>query len=140
MTGKTKSIHPIDTIVGRNIRIIRGMRGLSQTDLGKAIGVTFQQIQKVEKGSNRISASRMHMAAQFLKCSIADFYKGADELQVEPVGNQFSTEAVKAAIAYDAITDQKQRSAVLALMRSIAGTVVGTVEIGKTQDEALPRH
>ena len=58
---------PIDQHVGRRVRMRRKMLGVSQTKLGNAIGVTFQQLQKYEKGSNRIGASRLTQIANVLK-------------------------------------------------------------------------
>lgn len=62
----------IDTQVGANIRIHRIAKKLSQTDLARAIGVTFQQVQKYEKGSNRVAPSRLHAIASLLAVSIID--------------------------------------------------------------------
>ena len=68
---------PVDALVGRNIRICRLQRGLTQTELGDHLGVTFQQIQKYEKGSNRISASRLQHTARVLEVSPGYFFEGA---------------------------------------------------------------
>ena len=54
-----KSPDPVDVEVGRRIRVQRMARGMSQTELGKRIGVTFQQVQKYEKGANRVGAGRL---------------------------------------------------------------------------------
>ena len=54
-----KRIEPVDKLVGQNIRIFRMAKGISQTELGNAVGVTFQQIQKYEKGANRVGSSRL---------------------------------------------------------------------------------
>ena len=72
-----KRIEPVDKLVGQNIRIFRTAKGISQTELGNSVGVTFQQIQKYEKGANRISASRLKQAAQVLETSIDFFLEGA---------------------------------------------------------------
>lgn len=71
----TEKSHPVDRIVGRNVRIMRGLRGLSQTALGDRVGVTFQQIQKYEKGSNRISASRLFEIAKVLDTDVKWFFE-----------------------------------------------------------------
>lgn len=71
-----KSPDPIDVEVGRRIRIERTSRGISQTDLGKKIGVTFQQVQKYEKGLNRVGASRLTMIANVLGVPVATFFGG----------------------------------------------------------------
>ncbi len=67
----------IDVYVGARLRMRRMMLGMSQGKLGQLLGVTFQQIQKYEKGTNRISASRLKQAAQVLDTSIDFFLEGA---------------------------------------------------------------
>jgi transcriptional regulator with XRE-family HTH domain len=67
----------IDVYVGARLRMRRLMLGMSQGRLGKLLGVTFQQIQKYEKGSNRISAGRLRQAAHVLETSIDFFLEGA---------------------------------------------------------------
>ncbi len=58
---------PTDVYVGKRIRMRRMMAGLSQGDLGNALGITFQQVQKYENGANRVTASKLQAAANFLK-------------------------------------------------------------------------
>ena len=62
-----KSVNPIDRHIGARIRMQRMVRGVSQTDLGNAVGVSFQQSQKYENGTNRVSASRLHQIADALE-------------------------------------------------------------------------
>ena len=68
----------IDALVGRNIRIHRIDKGLTQTDLGKRIGVTFQQVQKYEQGTNRVGGGRLYKIAGVLRLPISAFFEGAD--------------------------------------------------------------
>jgi transcriptional regulator with XRE-family HTH domain len=68
--------HDIDRHVGQRIRARRHMMGLTQVDLGKALGVKFQQIQKYETGANRVSASKMFRVAETLRCDMLWFYIG----------------------------------------------------------------
>jgi transcriptional regulator with XRE-family HTH domain len=65
----TKSPSPTDRHVGARVRMRRMMLGMSQTNLGEAVGLTFQQIQKYEKGTNRIGASRLQHIAHTLQVS-----------------------------------------------------------------------
>lgn len=65
---------PVDRFVGARLRAERLLMGLSQTDLGEAIGVSFQQVQKYERGVNRISASTLLRAARTLKVPVTDFF------------------------------------------------------------------
>lgn len=135
-----KQPDPIDVKVGQNIRSMRMVRGMSQEKLGEGLGITFQQVQKYEKGTNRVSASKLQAIAGILGTEVSFLFGGTNPSGLVNDTPQFSTEAVKAAIAFDAIADDKQRAAILALMRSLAGTVVGTVQIGKAAGTALPHH
>ena len=74
---KTKVPNSIDIHVGSRLRMRRMMLGMSQEKLGEAFGLTFQQVQKYEKGTNRISASRLQQAAQILDVSVPFFFEGA---------------------------------------------------------------
>src|ERR1700692_4808905 len=67
---------PVDVMVGRNIRLQRFATGISQEELGRRIGVTFQQVQKYEKGTNRIGASRLTQIAQALGVSVPLLFEG----------------------------------------------------------------
>ena len=73
----TKSPNPVDRHVGSRVRMRRMLVGMSQEKLGEALGITFQQIQKYEKGTNRIGASRLHQIARVLNVPIEFFYEGA---------------------------------------------------------------
>ena len=72
----TKNIHPVDLHVAGVVRSKRRALKLSQAELAKGLGLTFQQIQKYETGANRISASKLHQIAMFLKMPVAGFYAG----------------------------------------------------------------
>ena len=73
--------HPVDRHVGRRVCEKRIGLGYNQSDLGRALGLTFQQIQKYEKGANRISASKLWDIARFFKVDIGYFFEG---LAVQP--------------------------------------------------------
>jgi transcriptional regulator with XRE-family HTH domain len=68
--------HPTDVHVGQRLRFRRSMLGLTQAQLAAKVGLTFQAIQKYERGENRISASRLHQFAGILGVPIADFFEG----------------------------------------------------------------
>jgi len=73
--------HPVDVHVGKRLRLKRTIMGLSQEAIGKAIGVTFQQIQKYERGINRMGASRLYEFAKSLSVPVSYFFEGyGDEL------------------------------------------------------------
>lgn len=73
---KKKSPHPIDVHVGSRLRLRRLLVGMSQDKLGEALGLTFQQIQKYEKGMNRIGASRLFEISKILTVPVQFFYDG----------------------------------------------------------------
>lgn len=70
---------PIDAHVGKALRTLRHTAGVTQQSLAEAMGITFQQVQKYESGKNRISASRLKMAADALGVSVGDFFRGLDD-------------------------------------------------------------
>jgi transcriptional regulator with XRE-family HTH domain len=75
-----KSANPTDTHVGKRVRMRRMMLGMSQTKLGEAVGLTFQQIQKYEKGANRIGAGRLQHIAHILHVQIPFFFEGLPQV------------------------------------------------------------
>src|SRR6202046_816345 len=72
-----KAPNPTDKHVGSRVRMRRMMLGMSQEKLGDALGLTFQQVQKYEKGTNRIGASRLQQIPQILQVPVAFFFEGA---------------------------------------------------------------
>src|SRR5882724_11543014 len=78
--------NPIDKHVGSRVRMRRMMLGMSQEKLGDAIGLTFQQVQKYEKGTNRIGASRLQQISLILQVQVAFFFEGAPPPPGSPVG------------------------------------------------------
>ena len=75
---------PVDVEVGHRIRIERLARGLSQTALANQLGVTFQQVQKYEKGVNRVGAGRLTKIAEVLGVPVGAFFSGKEMLESEP--------------------------------------------------------
>jgi transcriptional regulator with XRE-family HTH domain len=71
-----KQASEIDQLVGQRVRLFRSQRGYSQEALGKKINITFQQIQKYEKGTNRISVGKLYEIAEALEIDIRDFFDG----------------------------------------------------------------
>src|SRR5438105_15301291 len=76
-----KAPNPIDKHVGSRVRMRRMMLSMSQEKLGNALGLTFQQVQKYEKGTNRIGASRLQQISNILQVPVAFFFEGAPNLQ-----------------------------------------------------------
>lgn len=77
MIENKKKPNPIDIHVGSRIRLRRTMLGMSQEKLGEALGITFQQIQKYEKGTNRVGASRLQNISTILNVPVAFFFEDA---------------------------------------------------------------
>ena len=84
----TKKPNPIDVHVGGRIRMRRNMLGMSQEKLGDALSLTFQQVQKYEKGTNRIGASRLQQISSILQVPVAFFFEGAPA--DAPPGDEFA--------------------------------------------------
>ncbi|MDI5929007.1 helix-turn-helix transcriptional regulator [Rhizobium leguminosarum] len=79
MQAEVPAAHPVDRHIGQQIRIRRIQSDLSQSDLAKGIGVSFQQVQKYERGKNRVSASMLYELARCLKVPVAIFFEGLPE-------------------------------------------------------------
>ena len=84
--AKTKGPNPIDIHVGSRMRMRRMALGMSQEKLAKALGLTFQQVQKYEKGANRMGSSRLQQAADVLGVAAAFFFEGAGGGPYQPDG------------------------------------------------------
>lgn len=118
---------PVDVQVGKNIRIFRTAKGYSQTQLGKALGVTFQQVQKYEKGLNRVGSSRLAKLSKILGVPINRLF--ADGLE-SGNGMETSSEivtdllikpyAIRMLRALANIPDQKTRRSLVILTETIA--------------------
>jgi transcriptional regulator with XRE-family HTH domain len=123
-----KRPNPTDVYVGSRVRMRRKMLGLSQEKLGEKLGITFQQIQKYEKGTNRVGASRLQAMATALEVPVSYFFPDAvasqgDGLQEE--GATFmmdflsTTEGLELSRAFVRIRDAKVRRKVLELVRAL---------------------
>lgn len=120
-------MNKIDVLVGKRIRARRHAMGISQTELGDAIGVKFQQIQKYETGANRVSASRLWAVAEKLSVDVVYFFEGIQrsgentEVADEPIDKMeflSDRDAIEMMELYRKLPTS-QRSAVLAFMRSM---------------------
>jgi transcriptional regulator with XRE-family HTH domain len=82
--------NPIDIHVGSRVRLRRNMLGLSQEKLGEAIGLTFQQVQKYERGANRIGASRLHDLSRVLDVPVSFFFDDMDPVRAPAIPAGFA--------------------------------------------------
>ncbi|MBO0752747.1 MAG: helix-turn-helix transcriptional regulator [Bradyrhizobiaceae bacterium] len=119
--------HPIDVIVGKRIRLRRLQLSLSQTDLGQKLGVAFQQVQKYEKGTNRVSCSRLYEISKILDVPVTFFFNASGEAGVTPevaVAEQFDVAEVKDGFrlmtAFQQIQSTAVRKNVIALVETVA--------------------
>ena len=126
MAKSVKSPDATDAGVGEKIRSQRLVRRLSQTDLGKKVGITFQQIQKYEKGVNRVGAGRLQRIAEVLDVPVSFFFEGAsghgpeaDNIN-EGLGFLESAAAVRVVRAFAEIKDQQIRRAIVTLLEELA--------------------
>ena len=111
--------HPVDVHVGKRVRHRRWMVGMTQQQLGEAVGIKFQQIQKYETGMNRISASRLWDIAAALDVPISFFFEGLDgaetltasaEAEARPQGDLLADkEALELVRSYYAIPEAQRR-------------------------------
>lgn len=99
-----KKLTVSDAIVSANIRRIRVARGISQEAMGAALGVTFQQFHKYEKGANRVSAGKLVLIARTLKCDVAELFDGCEAGASEPLPGQ-SPKAAKVAAICDRLPE-----------------------------------
>jgi len=87
---KTDKPNPIDVHVGSRIRLRRNMLALSQEKLGDAIGLTFQQVQKYERGANRVGASRLHELSRVLDVPVSFFFDDMDPVRAPAIPGGFA--------------------------------------------------
>ena len=127
--------HPLDTHVGQKLRHRRLMLGLTQEKLGGVLGLTFQQVQKYERGQNRVSASRLYEIAHALRVPVAYFFEDAPSMlsvpglsdqkqepleDAAPANDYNSRETAELLRAYFRIEDSKKRKRVLDLIRAMS--------------------
>jgi transcriptional regulator with XRE-family HTH domain len=87
---KSEKPNPVDVQVGSRVRLRRNMLGLSQEKLGEAIGLTFQQVQKYERGANRIGASRLHELSRVLDVPVSFFFDDMDPVRAPAIPGGFA--------------------------------------------------
>jgi len=143
----TDQPNPIDVQVGARVRLRRNMLGLSQEKLGEAIGLTFQQVQKYERGANRIGASRLYELSRVLDVPVSFFFDDMDPVRApaipggfaEPAAAVFESdplrkqETAELVEAYFAIEDGAKRRRLFELAKTLA------TDEGRPAERASPR-
>ena len=123
--GRGDGPHPVDRHVGLRIRMRRKEIGASQERLAEALGITFQQVQKYERGANRVSASKLWEIARALDASVGYFYEGLsqDDAGVADPGAQdflLSSEGLELMAAFPRIQQPALRRKLVDLVRAVA--------------------
>ncbi|MBB2751271.1 UNVERIFIED_ORG: transcriptional regulator with XRE-family HTH domain [Rhizobium aethiopicum] len=131
MIENKKKPNPIDIHVGSRIRLRRTMLGMSQEKLGESLGITFQQIQKYEKGTNRVGASRLQNISNILNVPVSFFFEDAPGEHsgggmAEASSSNYvvdflsSSEGLQLNRAFVKISDPKVRRKVVELVKALA--------------------
>ena len=124
--GRADGPHPVDLHVGVRIRMRRKEMGVSQERLADALGITFQQVQKYERGANRVSASKLWEIATALTTPVAYFYDGLGDRQAataeRDAAQEFilSTEGIALMTAFPRIVEPAIRQKLVELIRVVA--------------------
>lgn len=128
--AKKKQPNPIDIHVGSRIRLRRTMIGMSQEKLGESLGITFQQVQKYEKGTNRVGASRLQNISAILNVPVSYFFEDAPgndaQAGLEENSTSYvvsflsSTEGLQLNRAFVKIADPKVRRRIIDLVKELA--------------------
>ena len=127
----TKAPNPVDKYVGSRVRMRRIMLGMSQEKLGEALGLTFQQVQKYEKGTNRVGASRIQQISEILQVPVSFLFEGGpsgtagagfDEAASPAYVSDFlaTSEGLALTRAFTRITDARLRRSIVELVEQIA--------------------
>jgi len=140
-----KSPNAIDIHVGSRIRLRRTMIRMTQEQLADGLGITFQQVQKYEKGANRVGASRLQHISEILNVPIAFFFEAgpsaiidqADEAAKSLAELMSSKESIALATAFHSIEDDRVRQSVLNLVRSLGAPPPASKEIVNTDHPSV---
>jgi transcriptional regulator with XRE-family HTH domain len=128
----TKAPNPVDRYVGSRVRMRRIMLGMSQEKLGEALGLTFQQVQKYEKGTNRVGASRIQQIAEILQVPVSFLFEGGPSGMANAEGSTeapspsyvsdflATSEGLALTRAFTRIGDAKLRRSIVELVEQIA--------------------
>lgn len=130
---------PVDIHVGARVRLRRTLLGMSQEKLGKALGLTFQQVQKYERGANRIGSSRLFQLSRILDVPVSFFFdemvtettKKADGMaesnkQVFEVDKLSRRETLELVRAYYKITDPSVRKKIFEMVKAVGNSAIGS--------------
>ena len=129
--NKPKLTTDADRVIGGRIAALRSAQGVSQTVLGQALGVSFQQVQKYEKGRNRIGVGRLQAIADVLNVSVETFFAGQPGSQGNgAVATTFfdDPQVMELVMAFTGITDVTTRASVLSIVKAAASLRQGPID------------
>lgn len=116
MLGDRGDSAEVRGVIGSNLRSLRQVRGVTQEALGVELGLTFQQVQKYERGSNRISAERLYLLARILDCPVGAFFRGLpgyslsdDDLAGRPEGDRTGVEVLNLVRLWPHVPEAERR-------------------------------
>ncbi len=115
--------HPVDVHVGKKLKHLRVLRGMTQTDVANGLEISFQQVQKYELGRNRISASKLFEISRILDVSPAYFFEGLEDVTAEDE-NVMDEETARIASVLNRITDERVRAQIRSFIDVVAGESV----------------
>ncbi|WP_397420629.1 helix-turn-helix domain-containing protein [Phenylobacterium sp.] len=124
--GRVDGPHPVDSHVGLRIRMRRKEMGVSQERLAESLGITFQQVQKYERGANRVSASKLWEIATALRTPVSYFYDGLSDRESAAAQRDaaqdflLSTEGIELMAAFPRITEASVRRKIVELICVVA--------------------
>ena len=145
---KSEKPNPVDVHVGSRVRLRRTLLGMSQEKLGDALGLTFQQVQKYERGANRVGASRLYDLSRVLDVPVAYFFEefgnalpsqsgngevAGDPYQANPMMKRETLELVR---AYLRISDPQIKRRVFELTKALASAYPGEAETSEPAPDA----
>jgi len=111
--------HPVDVAVGNRVRELRTRAGMSQTDLGVKLGVSFQQVQKYEKGVNRMGASRLIQICDALEVPITELFDGISSVSEARDRDLVDPETMRIARDIQQVDDDRMKGAIRQLIRAM---------------------
>lgn len=112
--------HPVDVHVGKKLKTLRALRGMTQSDIAKGLDLSFQQVQKYELGRNRISASKLHELSQLLSVPPGHFFEGLDQAEADvPLIDE---ETARAAAMFAKLKDGRIKTQIRALLEAVAAS------------------